>query len=87
MEHTEECTHCSGTGKVKHVCRMHTFRVLARSGPRSWTNSYYQCKICGEYYKSIYHGFDYDSDIHWLSLGETKDYMSFTQEELDEVLK
>lgn len=87
MKYTEECTYCSGTGRVRHVCRMYTFRLLKRTGSRGWQNSYYRCKVCGKYHKSIYHGYDYDSDIHWLVVGETQDYMSFTQEELDNIIK
>ena len=81
------CPECTGTRKSEHVCKPASMTTIFKK--RKWCNiriTYFQCS-CGKYYKNEYErdpGAG-DSDL-WLELGQTVDYKTFTQEELDKVL-
>ena len=86
---TGRCSRCEGSGRIKHVCRFpSTLEVISEKGAWDYRVTYWQCKICDVYCKSVYQRYSAGgSDCDWLALGESRGGLTFTQEELDKVLK
>ena len=92
---TGKCKCCEGTGEIEHKCERGMFTRLDKPERRPMGRmyasydsiTYHQCK-CGIYWK---HYYQYDpgagSSSEWFRLGESYEYKSFTQEDLDRVLK
>ena len=85
-----KCKACNGSGYVTHVCSENrNCEVIHVWNPKwsSWRETLIRCTTCGKYYM-LYADIDPGAGSSYFSLGvgESCDYHTFTQAELNRLL-